>query len=78
MPLSKDLYREEWARRIEVNDDEYALSATLRIGYCYCTYNEWNKTNESIFQNSDYKRPEKWRYGGKDKTSLHCATAADI
>jgi len=25
MPLSNDLYIEEWARRIEENEDEYSL-----------------------------------------------------
>jgi len=35
MPLSEDLYREELARRIAVNDDEYSLLMTLRFGYCY-------------------------------------------
>jgi len=26
---------EEWARRIEVNNDELSLFLALRIGYCY-------------------------------------------
>jgi len=26
---------EEWAQRIEVNDDEHSLFMALRLGYCY-------------------------------------------
>ena len=43
-------YIEEWARRIEVNDDEHSAFFALRIGYCYGAYNVWNKTSESNFQ----------------------------
>jgi len=35
-----------------VNDDEHHLFIALRTGYCYVAYSVWNKTSESIFQNT--------------------------
>jgi len=40
-----------------VNDDDYSLFMTLKFGYCYVY--AWNKTLESIFQNSNCTRPVK-------------------
>ena len=48
MPLTKDLYIEERAQWIEVNDDEHSLFMALRLGYCY--YNVWKKMPECFFR----------------------------
>jgi len=46
MPLTISV--EEWARRIELNDDEHSLFMVL--DFVIVTCNAWNKTLESIFQ----------------------------
>jgi len=41
---------EEWARRIEVNDDKHSLFMGVENCFTVDMYNMWNQTPESIFQ----------------------------